>query len=64
MIESVKRLEAYGNYLNTVITKIRKAFESSFDEHLAKNYIIAGKPGEPYKISLDRDLLVFEDDYE
>lgn len=48
----------------TVITKIRKAFESSFDEHLAKNYIIAGKPGEPYKISLDRDLLVFEDDYE
>ena len=64
MIESVKRLETYGNYLNKVITKIRKAFESSFDEHLAKNYIIAGKPGEPFKISLDRDLLVFEDDYE
>lgn len=64
MNESVKRLEAYSNYLNTVITKIRKAFEGSFDEHLAKNYIIAGKPGEPYKISLDRELLIFEDEYE
>ena len=64
MIESVKRLEAYGNYLNTAISKIRKAFEGSFDEHLAKNYIIAGKPGEPYKISLDRELLIFEDEYE
>ena len=64
MIEGIKKLEAYGNAINPILTKIKQAFEDAFDEHLAKNYIITGSPGEPYKIPLDRDLIEWEDDYE
>ena len=64
MIEGIKKLEAYGNAINPILTKIKQAFEDSFDEHLAKNYIITGSPGEPYKIPLDPNLIEWEDEYE
>lgn len=64
MIEGIKKLEAYGNAINPILTKIKQAFEDAFDEHLAKNYIITGSPGEPYKIPLDPNLIEWEDDYE
>jgi len=64
MIEGIKKLEAYGNAINPILTKIKQAFEDAFDEHLAKNYIITGSPGEPYKIPLDPNLIEWEDEYE
>ena len=62
MEESIAKLEAYGNnQINVVITRIREAFCSKFDERLAKNYIICGDKGEPYRIPLDRNLVIWED---
>ena len=63
MLESIKKLERIGNnYLNTTLAKIRAAFVESFDKHLARHYIIQGKPGGPYRIPLDPKLLIFEED--
>lgn len=64
MIDGIKKLEAYGNAINPILSKIKEAFEDAFDEHLAKNYIITGSPGEPYKIPLDPNLIEWEDEYE
>lgn len=64
MIDGMKKLEAYGNAINPILSKIKDAFEDAFDEHLAKNYIITGSPGEPYKIPLDPNLIEWEDEYE
>lgn len=62
MEESITKLETYGNnQINVVITRIREAFYSKFDERLAKNYIICGDKGEPYKIPLNRDLVIWEE---
>lgn len=62
MYEGIKKLETYGNnQINVVITRIKEAFCSKFDEHLACNYLIRGEKGEPYKISLDRELVKWEE---
>ena len=58
MEESMKKLEMYGNnQLHVIITRIREAFCSKFDERLACNYFISGKKGEPYRIPLDPQLV-------
>lgn len=58
MEESMKKLEAYGNnQLHVIITRIRGAFCSKFDERLACNYFISGEKGEPYRIPLDPQLV-------
>lgn len=63
MIESIKKMEVPGNNdINIALAKIRNAFESRFDEHLAKHYIIEGTPGEEYKIALDYNLIEWEDE--
>ncbi|MBR5084678.1 MAG: hypothetical protein IKX33_08760 [Prevotella sp.] len=63
MSESIKKMEGIGNnYLNTILAKIRAAFVETFDEHMAKHYYIQGKPGEPYKIPLDKELVSYEED--
>lgn len=63
MIDSINKMEGIGNnYLNTILAKIRAAFVETFDEHLAKHYYIQGKPGEPYKIPLDKELVSYEED--
>ena len=58
MEESMKKLEVYGNnQLHVIITRIRGAFCSKFDERLACNYFISGEKGEPYRIPLDPQLV-------
>jgi hypothetical protein len=65
MERSIRHLEEpTSNDINIAISKIRTAFENRFDEHLAMNYIITGKAGEPYVIALNRDLLRFEEEEE
>lgn len=62
MEESIKKLEVYGNnQLNVVITRIREAFCSKFDERLARHYIICGEKGQPYKIGLSQELISWEE---
>lgn len=50
-----------GNAINENVARIRKAFVEKFDEHLAQNYIVRGERGGCYGISLDRNLVVWEE---
>lgn len=43
------------------IAAIRCAFCNKFDEHLAKEYYISGSAGNPYKIDIDRKLVIYEE---
>lgn len=62
MEESIKKLETYGNnQLNVVITRIREAFCSKFDERLARHYYISGERGQAYKIGLPSELIRWEE---
>lgn len=49
-----------NNSINEKCARIRGAFVGQFDNHLAKHYYIDGMRGEPKKISLPRDLIVWE----
>jgi len=48
------------NSINEKCARIRAAFVKQFDEHLAKNYFVTGERGMPKKITLPRDLVVWE----
>ena len=48
------------NSINEKCARIRAAFVNKFDEHLAKNYFITGERGEAKKITLDRELVIWE----
>ena len=62
MEESIKKLETYGNnQLNVVITRIREAFCTKFDERLARHYFISGERGQAYKIGLPHALIRWEE---
>lgn len=63
MIETINTIEYPGNNsINIVLSKIKAEFKKVVDDHLARHYYITGSPGEPYKISLDKDLIVWEDE--
>lgn len=49
------------NSINEKCARIRAAFILQFDEYLAKNYYIDGLRGQPKKIALPRDLVVWEE---
>ena len=46
-----------SNSINEKCTRIKEAFLSQFDEHLANYYYITGKRGEAKKIALPRKLI-------
>lgn len=46
-----------SNSINEKCTRIKEAFLSQFDEHLANYYYITGKRGEAKKITLPRKLI-------
>ena len=48
------------NSINEKCARIRGAFVGQFDNHLARHYYIDGMRGEAKKISLPRDLVVWE----
>lgn len=48
------------NSINEKCARIRGVFVSQFDEDLAEHYYIYGKRGEPKKIALPRNLVVWE----
>ena len=49
------------NSINEKCARIRGAFVSQFDDSIAKNYYITGLRAEPKKITLSRDLVVWEE---
>ena len=48
------------NSINEKCARIRGSFISQFDESLAKHYYITGERGEAKKITLPRDLVIWE----
>ena len=48
------------NSINEKCARIRAAFVGQFDDYMAKYYYIDGKRGEPKKIALSRNLVVWE----
>jgi hypothetical protein len=50
------------NSINEKCARIRGAFLSQFDDHMAKHYYIDGLRGEAKKIALPRDLIVWEEE--
>jgi len=48
------------NSINEKCARIRGAFVGQFDDHIARHYYIDGLRGEPKKITLPRDLVVWE----
>ena len=50
-----------SNSINEKCARIREAFITKFDEHLAKNYYITGKRGFAKKIILPRELVEWEE---
>lgn len=49
------------NSINEKCARIRGAFVSQFDDHLARHYYIDGLRGEAKKISLPRNLVTWEE---
>lgn len=50
------------NSINEKCSRIRATFQAAVDDSLVEQYIITGKSGEAKKISLPRDLVVWETD--
>lgn len=50
-----------NNSINEKCSRIREAFVSQFDDHLARYYYVDGKWGEAKKISLPRNMLIWEE---
>ena len=48
------------NSINEKCARIRGSFVSQFDDNLARHYYIYGTRGEPKKIDLPRDLVIWE----
>lgn len=52
--------DPFSNSINEKCARIREAFICQFHERLAKHYCIYGKRGEPKKIMLPQELIVWE----
>ena len=48
------------NSINEKCARIRAAFVGQFDDYMARHYYIDGQRGEPKKITLPRDLVIWE----
>ena len=53
-------LDPFGNNLNVSISRIKKAFKDVVGDRIARFYYIQGRAGETRKISLDRDLVIWD----
>lgn len=51
-----------SNSINEKCSRIREAFVSQFDDHLARFYYVDGERGEAKKIALPRQLVEWEDE--
>lgn len=59
--ESINALvDPSNNSINEKCARIREAFVKEFDLRYAKHYVVDGERGEPKKISLPRELVVWD----
>lgn len=50
----------YSNSINVSMSRIKSAFKNQVDESVAKFYWVEGVSGEPYRVALDRDYVIWE----
>lgn len=50
----------YNNSINVSMSRIKSAFKNQVDESVAKFYWVEGVSGEPYRVALDRDYVIWE----
>ncbi|MBO4570882.1 MAG: hypothetical protein J5699_03015 [Bacteroidales bacterium] len=56
-----KLLAPYGNDMNVSLSRIKKAFRDIVGDRIAEHYYVVGAAGEIKRITLDRDLVIWED---
>lgn len=53
-------VDPFGNRINVSISRVKSAFKNEIGEDVARFYWIEGKSGEPYKIAIDRDYVIWK----
>lgn len=53
-------VDPFGNSINVSMSRIKAAFKNQMDESVARFYWVEGKGGEPYRVALDRDYVLWE----
>jgi hypothetical protein len=53
--------DATSNSINEKCSRIKEAFVSKVDERIAESYYITGSRQEPKRVTLDRNLVIFEE---
>lgn len=53
-------VDPFGNSINVSMSRIKAAFKNQMEESVARFYWVEGKGGEPYRVALDRDYVLWE----
>ena len=53
-------VDPFGNSINVSMSRIKAAFKNQMDAAVARYYWVEGKGGEPYRVALDRDFVLWE----
>ena len=53
-------MDPFGNSINVSMSRIKAAFKNQMDAAVARYYWVEGKGGEPYRVALDRDFVLWE----
>ena len=53
-------VDPFGNSINVSMSRIKAAFKNQMDAGVARYYWVEGKGGEPYRVALDRDYVLWE----
>lgn len=53
-------VDPFGNGINVSMSRIKAAFKNQVEESVARFYWVEGKGGEPYRVALDRDFVLWE----
>lgn len=53
-------VDPFGNSINVSMSRIKAAFKNQMDAGVARFYWVEGKGGEPYRVALDRDYVLWE----
>ena len=53
-------VDPFGNSINVSMSRIKAAFKNQMDAAVARYYWVEGKGGEPYRVAIDRDYVLWE----
>lgn len=56
----INHIDPFGNDINVSMSRIKSAFKDVMDASVAKYYWVEGKGGDPYRIAIDRDKVLWE----